>query len=145
MMISGITNDSSITKFAVVAGRLCQRSMPIANITPIGTATSIVPSDSLSVWKIAWCSSGSLKSEASSWFHHVRPNPWNVLFDRPALKESNTAIETGRIDHARQAQVIVSRIRGFRHGSLHHLGFRLVDGAERSKAGDSGRETVTLT
>ena len=39
-MISGTTNDSSIVKFAARAGRPCQRSIPIANSVPSGTAMS---------------------------------------------------------------------------------------------------------
>ena len=75
--------------------------MPIANITPSGTATTIVTTESLSVWKIAVCRSGLLNNDSGSWLHQRSPKPWNVLFDRPLLNDSRTAIETGRIDHAR--------------------------------------------
>ena len=52
-MISGMTNDRSIVKLAPRAGRPCQRSIPIANSVPMGTATIVVMKESRKVWSIA--------------------------------------------------------------------------------------------
>ena len=101
-IISGTTNESSITKFAERAGRPCQRSMPIAKAVPSGTATSTVTNESLKVCIIAARRLGSWKSESKgSPFHHRSENPCHVLRDRPALNEKITAIATGTSDQNR--------------------------------------------
>ena len=101
-MISGITNEKSMKKFAPAAGRPRHRSIPIANAVPSGTAISIVISESRNVWNIADRSAGSCQTESNaSWYHHRREKPCHALRDLPALKEKTMAIRTGRIDHAR--------------------------------------------
>ena len=101
-MISGTTNDSSIVKFAARAGRPCQRSIPIANSVPSGTATSTVMIDSLNVCSIAPRISESCSSESvGSAVHQRSPKPCQIARDRPALNEKITAITTGSIDHNR--------------------------------------------
>ena len=64
-MISGMTNENSMKKLAVVAGRPCQRSIPIANAVPSGTASSTVSVDSFSVWNIAVRSAVSCQTESN--------------------------------------------------------------------------------
>src|SRR5882672_9115389 len=70
-MISGTTNEKSMVKLEKDAGRACQRSIPIANNVPRGTANSTVMKESLKVWSIAVRSVGSCQKESNgSWYHH---------------------------------------------------------------------------
>ena len=46
---SGTTKEKIITKLSPEAVRVLQRSMPIANPTPIGTVMSVVNNDNLRV------------------------------------------------------------------------------------------------
>src|SRR5690348_5272268 len=112
MMISGITNENSMRKFAPVGGVPRQRSMPMAKVTPSGTARIMVSSDSRRLWINAACSSGFTNRDPAGAIegwpnHHCRENPCHTLFDRPELKEKAIAIATGRIDHARYSHVAV--------------------------------------
>ncbi len=120
-MISGTTNEKSMMKLDPAAGRPRQRSMPIANAVPSGTASTTVRNESLNVWNIAVRSVGSCQSESNgSWYHHRIEKPCQVLRDRPALNEKITAMITGTIDQNRYPHVIAWRNRGLRHGLLSH-------------------------
>src|SRR5438270_13235374 len=123
MISSGITNDSSIWKLKVVAMRPRQRSMPIANATPSGTAMIVVSAARRRVWKRAVWRLGSCHTESTGSLKYQRhEKPCQELRDRPALKENRTAIATGRIDHTRYSHVKPPRYLGFRHGSRHGRG-----------------------
>src|SRR5438046_9558123 len=111
MINSGITNDSSIWKLNVVEMRPRQRSMPIANATPNGTAMIVVSAASRRVWKRAVWRFGSCQTDSTGSLKYQRSeNPCHVLRDRPALKENSTAIATGRIDQGRKSQLQDPRI-----------------------------------
>src|SRR5712691_1743872 len=116
-MISGTTNEKSMVKLESDAGRPCQRSIPIANTVPSGTANSTVIVESLNVWSIAVRSVGSCQNESNgSWYHQRIENPCHVLLDRPALNEKTMAMITGTMDHSRYPHVMASRNLGLRHG-----------------------------
>ena len=101
-MISGTTNENSMMKLAPAAGRPRQRSIPIANAVPSGTARMTVRMDRRTVWVIAVRSVGSCQSESNgSWYHQRIENPCHVLRERPALNEKITAMITGTIDQNR--------------------------------------------
>src|SRR6266550_1763908 len=120
-MISGITNESSITKFAPAATLPRHRSIPNAKATPSGTAITIVLSESFRLWITAEWSSGSCRSESDgSVHHHWRLNRWTELLDRLALNETAIAMTNGMMDHAMYPQVTVARIVGRRHGLRTH-------------------------
>ena len=117
MMISGITNDTSIWKLNTAGRRPRQRSTPIANTTPIGTAITVVITASLRVWKSASRSVGSFHTEpAGSRKYQRSEKPCHAVRLRPALNEKSTASATGRIDQRRYSHVIVSSMTGRRHG-----------------------------
>ncbi len=100
-MISGSTNENSIPKFANLAGRVCQRSMAIANSVPNGTAINIVISDSFRLCTIAWRNAGSWNNESvGSCHHHRNENPARCCGIARALNENAIAMNTGTIDHA---------------------------------------------
>src|SRR5260370_16088182 len=106
MMISGITNENSIRKFAPPGAGPRQRDMPIAKATPIGTAMNMVASDRRRLWFSAACSSGLTNRDPDGsnfgWpHHHWVENPCQTEFDRPELNEIPMAISTGSSYHAR--------------------------------------------
>src|SRR6266480_3398453 len=95
-MISGITKESSITKFAPAATLPRHRSIPNANATPSGTAIAMVASDSLRLWITAEWSSGSCRRESDgSVHHHWRLKRFTELLDRLALNDTAIAIVNG--------------------------------------------------
>ena len=101
-MISGITNDSSIWKLKAPAMRPRQRSSPIANATPSGTATRVVSTASRRLCSSARCRSGSCHTDSTGSCQYQRSEkPCQLDRERPALNENQTAIATGRIDQAR--------------------------------------------
>src|SRR2546422_9522395 len=136
MMISGITNENSIRKLAPAGTGPRQRSRPMANATPRGTAMIIVLNDSFRLWIRAACNSGDTNSDP--WgsligcpHHHCMENPCHTAFDRPELKAIPMAMATGRIDQARYSHVTPASTWGRRQGSRHHreTGFRRRGGA----------------
>ena len=101
-MISGTTKDSSIVKLAARAGRPCQRSIPIANSVPSGTAINTVPIESRNVCSIAVRIAASCSSESvGSPVHQCSEKPCQALLDLPPLNEKTTAITTGSSDQSR--------------------------------------------
>src|SRR5215470_3127196 len=124
MMISGITKENSIRKFAPAGAGPRQRDMPIANATPSGTAMNMVRNDRRRLWISAARNSGLTNSApVGSNFgcphHHWNENPCQTEFDRPALNEIPMAMSTGSSDHARYTHVAVARMWGLRHGFRH--------------------------
>ena len=120
-MISGITNERSITKFAPVATLPRHRSIPNAKATPIGTAITIVLSESFRLWITAEWSSGSCRRESDgSVHHHWRLNRWTELLERLALNDTAIAITNGSSDQTMYPQVTVARIVGLRQGLRTH-------------------------
>jgi hypothetical protein len=65
---SGVTSGISISPFAAVPERLCQRCRPSASATPSGVAISIAKNASSSEWYIACRRVSSCQTEPSgSW------------------------------------------------------------------------------
>ena len=112
-----MTNEKIITKLNVDAVGPRQRSTPIANATPSGTAMSVVSADSRRVWITALCSVGSCSTECRGSVRYQRSEkPCQVLCDLPSLKENRTASPMGSSDHTRYSQVNPSRNHGCRQG-----------------------------
>src|SRR5215469_8687151 len=121
MMISGITKENSMRKFAPAGAGPRQRNMPIAKATPIGTAMNMVRNDRRRLWISAACSSGLTNSAPDGSnrgcpHHHCMENPCQIEFDRPALNEMAIAMSTGTRDQARYVHVAAARMCGRRHG-----------------------------
>src|SRR5215469_15968585 len=103
--------------------------MPIANATPIGTAISVVSTDSRTVWITAACSCGLCSTEFTGSLKYQRQEkPCQADWERPLLNENSTAIAIGTSDQMRYSQVKPSRNHGCRHG-LRQNGSRRRSGA----------------
>src|SRR4051794_22828643 len=121
MMISGTTNEKSMRKLAPAGAGPRQRDMPIAKVTPMGTARNMVRNDRRRLWMSAACSCGLTNSapdgsDLGCPHHHWVENPCQTAFDRPALNEIPMAMSTGSSDHARYIQVTEARTYGRRQG-----------------------------
>ena len=78
-MISGITNEKSMKKFAPAAGRPRHRSIPIANAAQ-RHGDQHRDQREPGVWNIADRSAGSCQTESNaSWYHHRREKPCHAL------------------------------------------------------------------
>ena len=100
--VSGMTKDSSITKFAPSGSRPCHRSMPRAKATPSGTVIAVARTPSTRVWTSAVCSVSSCHTDRMGSPQYQRnEKPCHKVRDRPALKEKSTAMITGSRDHTR--------------------------------------------
>src|SRR6266487_791397 len=105
MMISGITKENSMRKLAPAGAGPRQRDIPIAKITPSGTAMNMVRNDSRRLWISAVRNSGLTNrapdgSNLGCPHHHWSDRHCHTEFDRPELKEIKMAMSTGRSDHA---------------------------------------------
>ncbi len=99
---SGMTNEKIMTVLETREVRECQRSIPMANATPRGTAIRVVKKLSRTVWTTEARRAGSCSTEfTGSVTYQRREKPCQVLCDFPALNENRTARAMGRIDQAR--------------------------------------------
>src|SRR6202453_5271003 len=113
--------------------------MPSANATPIGTAITVVSTDSRTVWMTAACSCGSCSTELTgSLKYHRQEKPCQVLCDFPLLNENSTAITIGTSDQIRYSQVKPSRNQACRQGFLGFQRLRWLRVAVRAAVAGAG-------